>query len=314
MSDSVLARADKKLPPEALKWVRDAVGSGTDIESYVALPGATSSSLHALNIKSASGRHELVLRRFTDCEWLSLEPDLALHEASNLGKAKSSSVPVPELIAFDETGSSCGAPAVLMTRLPGHVELLPRDLNQWLIGLAEAIAPLHCIDATDYRWKYFPYINHLTQLLPPAWSAHPKLWEHAISIVEKPPVVERQCFIHRDYHPNNVLWQDGTVTGIVDWVNSCEGVPAFDIAWCRLNLAQLCGVKAADNFLAAYTSVVGSSYEQPPYWDIMALIEVLPGPPRVYEGWSAFGVSELTHDLMRKRLDDYLVSIMTRCA
>jgi hypothetical protein len=45
---------------------------------------------------------------------------------------------------------------------------------------------------------------------------------------------------------------------------------------------------------------------------MMAVVEVLPGPPGVYEGWRAFGVGHLSEMLMRERLDEYLVSLVSR--
>ncbi|WP_081412680.1 phosphotransferase [Fictibacillus gelatini] len=35
----------------------------------------------------------------------------------------------------------------------------------------------------------------------------------------------RNGFIHRDYHPCNVLWEDGRLTGVVDWVNDALALP-----------------------------------------------------------------------------------------
>ena len=46
-------------------------------------------------------------------------------------------------------------------------------------------------------------------------------------------------FCHRDYHPGNVLWSRGQVSGVVDWTHACHGAPAVDVAHCALNLARL---------------------------------------------------------------------------
>jgi len=44
----------------------------------------------------------------------------------------------------------------------------------------------------------------------------------------------------------------------------------------------------------------------------MALIEVLPGPPGLYEGWIACSVRGLTPSLIRERIDAYVESILAR--
>jgi len=42
----------------------------------------------------------------------------------------------------------------------------------------------------------------------------------------------------------------------------------------------------------------------------MALMELLPGPPEVYEPWPIFGLPGLTVSLMIQRADAYLASIL----
>jgi Ser/Thr protein kinase RdoA (MazF antagonist) len=52
-------------------------------------------------------------------------------------------------------------------------------------------------------------------------------------------------FLHRDYHPGNLLWNDGSLSGIVDWAFSCRGPRGVDVAHTRWNLALVDIVAAA---------------------------------------------------------------------
>ena len=70
------------------------------------------------------------------------------------------------------------------------------------------------------------------------------------------------------------------------------------------------GVAAADRFLHAYQSLAGPSFAYHPYWDLIVIIKVLPGPPDVYEGWIANGVRYLNSEIMGERVDEYLASVM----
>ena len=298
-------------PPEALRWVEECVGSGASVASVSPLAGATSSSLHAVKIKHEGRVLQFVLRRFVDAAWLALEPDLALHEASSLRRAASAGVPTPELVAFDEDGSRCGVPATLTTLLPGRVVLQPEDFADWTRQLAEAAARVHALGAEGFSWNYYSYFD-VRGLEPPRWSEFPEKWERAIEFVNNPRPLSVECVIHRDFHPNNVLWEGARLRGVVDWVNACRGAAGFDVAWCRLNLSKLHGVAAADEFLSAYQAVAGSGFTYEPYWDLLALVEVLPGPPDVYSGWTAHGVSHLDEELMRVRADEYLSSLVAR--
>jgi aminoglycoside phosphotransferase (APT) family kinase protein len=297
--------------PAALRWVADALGSGATVQAISPLAGATSSVLHSIEVNYQGHIVKTVLRQFVDAEWLKAEPDLALHEAASLNKAINIGVATPELIAYDEKGDECGVPATLMTQLPGTVLLKPTNFDVWLHQLAEALLHVHAIEAGDFPWSYYPY-NDISRLEPPRWSSFPKAWEKAIEVVAGKRPATRERFIHRDYHPNNVLWQDGRISGVVDWVNACRGAHGLDVAWCRMNLAQLYGVEAADRYLDAYEALAGQGFEYHPFWDLIAAIELLPGPPGVYPGWTAFGMMHLDEELMRARADDYLSSLIAR--
>ncbi len=276
------------------------------------LAGATSSVLHSIEVSYRGRSVKTVLRQFFDAAWLKLEPDLALHEAAALKKALNMKVATPELIAYDEKGDDCGVPTTLMTELAGAVQLNPANFDDWLHKMAEALLPIHATEAGDFPWTYYPY-SDISRLEPPNWSAFPELWEKAIDVVAAAPrPITRERFIHRDYHPNNVLWQDGRLSGVVDWVNACRGPAGIDVAWCRQNLAQLYGVEAADRFLDAYRSLAGAGFEYHPFWDLIALIELLPGPPGVYPGWTAFGITRLDEDIIKMRVDAYLESLIAR--
>ncbi len=299
------------LLPKSLDWVARSIGQGARVESVRPLEGATSSSLFAVDVNLHERLLKLVLRLFTNRAWLAEEPDLARHEANSLIKVRAAGIPTPELIAFDSGGAECSVPALLMTRLPGSVDLQPADLRSWLAQQAQALLPLHAIDALDFPWHYAPYVD-LASLKAPTWSRAPKLWEKAIDIASGTWPEAPTCFIHRDYHPVNVLFDHGRLSGIVDWVNACQGPAGFDLAWCRKNLASLYGVDAADLLLDAYLSLTGPNSDYHPFWDVMSIVETLPVPPGVYPPWAAFGVAHLSDRLMLEREEQYLASILSR--
>jgi len=291
------------------RWIESTTGAR--VISVAVLAGATSSLLHAVEIESAHGRHSLVLRRFANQEWVRREPDVAVREGLSLQHATRAGLPVPELIAVDPDGTHCGVPATLVARIPGSVVLEPEDRRSWLRGLAEAAARIHRVDAAGFRWKYRRY-NDAQALGAPGWSKQPEAWKKAIDIVQGTPRPYPECLVHRDYHPSNVLWQNGVVSGVVDWVNGCRGPAGIDVAWCRHNLASLHGVSVADDFLTAYIAEVGSEFKYDPYWDLMSVVELLPGPPSMYEGWRAIGVPGISNALMRERVDNYVKSVVAR--
>ena len=85
-------------------------------------------------------------------------------------------------------------------------------------------------------------------------------------------------FLHRDYHPGNVLWRDGLVAGVVDWVNASRGPVDADLGHCRVNLAMAYDLAAADRFLSAHRALTGAA-DYDPYWDVVAAVGMLPEHP-----------------------------------
>jgi aminoglycoside phosphotransferase (APT) family kinase protein len=270
-ADQALLRGP--VPDQALRWVTASVGLGARVLAAKALAGGTSSAVHAVLVdRGASRPRELVLRRFLRLDWLAEEPDTATREAEALELLADVDLPTPRLIAVDPDGSVAGAPSVLMSRLPGRVEWDPPVVEEFLRALAEPLPVIHSVrvSADGVLPCYRPY--RLRMRRPPAWAARPDVWERAIEVLDGESASEERLFVHRDYHPGNVLWEGGRVSGIVDWVNASSGSPWADVGHCRVNIASELGQEAADRFLEVYRAVSGRTDEYHPYWDISAAI------------------------------------------
>jgi len=303
---------DTGLPPGAAYWAAQAIGRSAAVENVRRLAGSTSTTLYALDIAQGRNMIPCVLRLYDNAVWMAKEPDVPQHEATALQRVAEAGLTAPKLLGCDPDGSEAGGiPLLLMTRLPGRVVLVPDDLDRWLHELAAALLTVHAVSAEGLPWRYRPYAD-LPTLRPPVWSRIPRFWEQAIALAQEAPPPAPECFIHRDYHPNNVLWQNGQISGLVDWPNACRGVANVDVSWCRHNLIYLHGIPAADLFLQAYERLTGASFAYHPYWDLLALMEALPGPPRLYPPWAEFGIRHLTEEMMRERVDAFLESVLRR--
>jgi aminoglycoside phosphotransferase (APT) family kinase protein len=264
------------LPPAARDWVRAELGPGARIVSSHPRAGGTSSAIHAVNVEDASGvRRHLILRRYVRSDWLAEEPDLAEHEARVLELLQDTAVDAPELVAVDPTGERCDVPAVLMTRLPGRIRWAPRELDGFLDGLVDAMLTIHAVDAPG-SMPIRPFTPDFAGrvLAPPSGTSVPKAWARAIEAHAGPPPTRERVFIHRDFHPGNVLWRGDAMSGVVDWCNASLGSPDADVAHCRINLAHALGYDAAEQLTTRYLESSGRD-EYDPYWDLIDAVGML---------------------------------------
>jgi aminoglycoside phosphotransferase (APT) family kinase protein len=303
--------SENTLSKKALQWIVDSVNPFARVESVERLQGGISSIVHSVSLRSGDSTIEYVIRQFDNRHWLRAEPDLVLHEVGSLRQVAGVDLPTPDLIAFDETGIHSGMPSVLMSKLEGSVILEPSDRAIWLDGLAQSLVAIHQVTANDHPWSYRTYID-LNSLETPTWSSYPQSWGKAINIAQGPKPLFKDVFVHRDYHPTNVLWQHNKVSGVVDWVNACKGPAGIDIGHCRWNLAMLYDSTVADLFLSRYEAYASSTFRYDPYWDILSIMDTLFGTPEVYAGWTALGITGLTNQMMCERSDAYLLSVLYR--
>lgn len=271
-----LHRALRDPPPDdALDWVVAAVGADRVIEVRP-LEGGRSSAVHLLTLQGRSGaRLPVVLRRYV-LDWVIDEPWAPGNEVRILRHLAETAVPAPRLLASDD-GSATGTPATVMSVLPGRVIWHPGELEPWLWRLAEMLPMIHAVPVTADLSAWAPY-EPATDLVPPPWSRHPRAWQRALEQYAGPTPPSDRVFLHRDYHPGNVLWSGGEVTGIVDWVGGCAGPPEEDVAHCRANLAGVAGMAAADRFLAIWQDLTGRP-DYHPYFDLTAVVSMASETP-----------------------------------
>lgn len=170
-------------------------------------------------------------------------------------------------MAADADGrESDGRPAILMTRLPGRLDLAPAAPEGWLRQIAAMAARIH-----DAQVAAPPFRGRTDAAAPviPASATRPAVWEALSAILRQQAPEPAPRFIHRDFQHFNLLWQRGRLTGVVDWTMSCTGPADLDIGHCRLNLAVLFGADRAERLRLAYEAEAGRAVD--PWWDLYAL-------------------------------------------
>ncbi len=270
--DEATRRLLRSRPPrQALAWA--AARLGGPVISARALRGGMSSAVHLLTVREGTGRRrQAVLRRYVRPELNAEDPDIAEREARALGVAASAGVPTPALLAVDPAGMQAGVPAVLMSRLPGRVDWWPSDVGRWLRRLAGVLPAIHAAPLPP-AGLIGPFALDLpASYRPPSWARDPRVWERAAEISQGPAPVLPEVLVHRDFHPGNVLWRRGRVSGVVDWQAACTGPAVIDVAHCRVNLLTL-GTDATERFTAWWQRTAGAPYH--PWADVVTIIGFL---------------------------------------
>lgn len=162
-----------------------------------------------------------------------------------------------DALRFDAAGAWFGAPAIVMSRLPGRPQLTPSDVDAWIEALARTLAAMHDSapgEAPDAPRRSPPWDRWVPDGLP----------EHAptrriLTAVEGMRAREwpERCFCHCDVHPANVLFTGDAVSGVVDWSAGRLAPVLNDVGRIRMELALRLDGDAPDRFASRYRSFSG---------------------------------------------------------
>lgn len=249
--------------PETLDWVERVAGG--KVVAWRRLTGGIVTTVHRLTVGSGGQRRVLVLRQFERAT--ASHERLIRNEAAVLRGAAGGQLAAPECIAASPDGADTSAhPSILMTRLPGHILLMPEDRDNWLRQIAAMAVRIH--DAR-VRAPAFSSRLDLADLTIPESASRPRLWRTLSAVLQQQGDVPAPCFIHGDFQHFNFLWRRGRLTGAVDWGTAATGPAEVDVGHCRLNLAVLFGPDVAERFRLAYQAEAGRTMD--PWWDLHAI-------------------------------------------
>ena len=295
-----MPRPHTRPPAELIAWVEQTLGSSARVVGWKRLTGGLTSVVHGLTVERNGPRERYVLRWWVpDSEWEQWIFRAVPLETAVLTKLEGSDIPAPRVIG-STNDVALGGPAVLMTRLPGKVHLMPRDRERWLREMAQMLARIHALAIDE---KPFESWLDRSQLSPPPDASRPDVWTEAIALVAEERAPTRTCFLHRDYQHFNMLWSRERLTGVVDWSEACVGPPEVDVGHCRVNLTVLFSADVADRFREMYEAESGHKVDA--WWDVHALLSYGPS-------WKQFlpvqidGRAPLEVDGMTRRMEEVL--------
>ncbi|MEU3106022.1 phosphotransferase family protein [Streptomyces griseoflavus] len=301
-------------------WVERELSAGERVEAVVPLRGGWTSRMRRLDLRGPAGRRSLVLRSFVDPFFVRHAEGLLNREAEVLALLGDTDVPAAALVAVDATARHCDRPSLLMSLLPGTVRVDDEEAPERAGPLARQLLRIHRVPVTGRsRPRAYQAWTSPERVSPPEDTGRPELWRRAVDVIRREPPAYRGCFLHRDFHPGNVLFSgDGAdlrISGVVDWVETSWGPADLDVAHCATALALLHGVPAGMRFADLYAAAGGTLEEEPGahlYWRLLDALAFAPDAEKVAVPWRELGRTDLTPGVLTRRLEDYLAALLER--
>jgi aminoglycoside phosphotransferase (APT) family kinase protein len=261
---------------------------------------------------------EVVLRSFARPFFVRHAEGQLGREADTLRLLAGGEVPAAELLAVDTTAVSCDHPSLLMSALPGTLRLEEGEAGRRAELSAGQLAAIHRVSVADGRRpRDYQAWTTADRVRPPDGTDRPALWRRAAEVIRRDPPAYRPCFLHRDFHPGNVLFTghggELRVSGVVDWVEASWGPADLDVAHCSTALALLHGVAEGLRFAERYAAAGGELADDPDarrYWRLPDALAFAPDPDMVGRPWRALGRVDLDATVLASRLEAYIEALL----
>ncbi|GAA3370638.1 hypothetical protein GCM10020367_18050 [Streptomyces sannanensis] len=301
-------------------WAEKQLPEGQRITGLGRLRGGWTSQMRLLHVEGAGTQRDVVLRSFVKPFFRRHAPGLLTREADILTLLAGSGVPAADLLAVDAEGEHCEHPSLLMSRLPGRVRADEEDLDRRIGLLAEQLVRIHALEVPEgARPRPYQAWTSPERVRIPEATERPELWARAVDVLRGREPRYEGCFLHRDFHPANVLFTGAgeslRVSGVVDWVETSWGPADLDVAHCSTALALLHGTRAAILFGERYAALGGRLSPDPAaqlYWRLLDALAFAPDAEKVAVAWRELGRTDLTPDVLTGRLEDYIAEVLHR--
>ncbi|MCX4911689.1 phosphotransferase family protein [Streptomyces sp. NBC_00878] len=298
-------------------WVERNLRPGDRIRAVVPLRGGWTSRMRRLDVVGEGEPYSRVLRSFVRPFFVKHAVGLLTREADILRLLADTSVPAAHLHGVDAAAEHCDHPSLLMSLLPGSLRLDAEDIERKTELLARQLVVIHELLIPEAaRPRAYQAWTGPERVRLPETSKQPEVWQRAVDVIRRPPPSYRPCFLHRDFHPGNVLFTgegaDLAITGVVDWVETSWGPADLDVAHCSTALALLHGVPAGMRLADHYTAAGGTLSNDPAdhlYWRVLDALAFAPDAEKVAKPWRELGREDLTSDVLAQRLEDYLQAL-----
>lgn len=297
---------------EQLERVRDAIGASSLVHQR-RIEGGLGCTMDVLS----EGSTRLVLRRYG--RWsVDGDHDVASRETRALELMQRANIAAPAPIWMDREGIF-DEQAILISFVDGHPDLAPSNPFEWAESLAQVLSRIHEVRLEDGDHEIFP---------PGAGEDARRIQENPEYVLEHPlgedllrrrvmlasrDLESSHVFSHTDFWPGNTLWENGSMTAVVDWESPATGDREMDVAYCSLDIRYLGMDRVADHFVKGYREVSGDSLPNLSHWEAVGLCRPMPDIGDWVPAWVAMG-RDITVERARDRYTEVLEDFLERTA
>jgi aminoglycoside phosphotransferase (APT) family kinase protein len=279
------------------------------------LRGGISAYMHALTIEWEDGtRAKVTVRRLRKRD-AAEEPGAIEYEYGVLQIVERAGISAPRPVYLDGAGKHFGAPAIVLSFLPGKADIAPRDVAAWTDALAGTLCGVHAVT---------PRTADLSMLKPQ--SSRKRIEDIATEGQGDPLIAELvsllrsrrdsieplpPTLVHNDYWGGNTIWNRGRLSGIIDWTHARIGDPRNDISECRSAITLDHDEDVANAFLADYERHAGRTLLDLWFFDLLRGATAYMYYEFYLEGTADLGV-QLDPSEVKARVEAFLLGAIAR--
>ncbi len=263
------------------------------------LTGGMSSTMLLVEANGSQGPEKFVAR-FPSEYVRQIFDDPAAKEAQVLIAARQVGLPVPGVLGLADAEDGR---FLILEFLPGEATAAPHDVSSFLSQVAVNLARIHQIPFDADRFSFL--LGTREGFVAPRGEMNKDLNEPALveaMLEHGEPERGRNVLRHGDFWPGNLLWQEGQLTGIVDWENALRGPALADLGISRLDIAWILGFEAMEEFTAKYFEANRISRQGLAYWDLRACLRPARNLGEWVEPYASLGRPDIDEEHLKQVL------------
>lgn len=228
------------------------------IESVERFTSGLSSQSYCVSAETADGPTRWVMR--VEPQFGVIPPYDIAREYRLIEAAGRAGIPTPGVLHLEEDASVIGGRFMLMTYVEGEVyrnmdprlAADPKLLATIREHFVETLAQIHDMPQdvlpghTDGREAARAEVAVCRQRLAKTELLPSPIFRHALDVLDRcAPPAQRLALLHGDYRLPNLKWQNGAISGVLDWELARVGDPLSDIAFTQTVGRGPCSIEGA---------------------------------------------------------------------